>query len=220
MGFLLVLAIFVSGINAEADVILDRTAKIYELGKRDEAPLFLQKSHLVKNSAGEITQSKVVVSDLKGNPMIEETAELKGTRTVHQRVDHFQSEESYDVDTKDDTVQFKIYQFVKGKREKLETDKTMSFGKESFITGPGIGSFIIEHWNELFNGKKIHVRFGVPSAFFIAALVDPIYLTVDTKTKEIQMLKGRSPLFKKVGNDLKPLDIELVYDASPATTSP
>jgi hypothetical protein len=239
-SFLSVLSIFAYFVQSSfsGEMIPDRKAKIFELGKREGTPLFTQITHSEKMPDGSV-ESTVTITDAEGKLAMTEKSKVMGEKLVSQSDDQLQSQEAYDVDVKGNSATFKIYKLKDGKRGKAETEKTIDSGSDTFLTGPGIDGFLSTHWEELLKGKSVHVRFGVleradtvgfdfeksgkteaglteiifsPSSVFISALVKSIRLFVDPKTKHLMVLKGRSPLFKKVDSALKPLDVDLVYE--------
>ncbi|MCB0355792.1 MAG: hypothetical protein KDD40_02235 [Bdellovibrionales bacterium] len=109
---------------------------------------------------------------------------------------------------------------------------------DNFIVGLSTNKFILKNWDALLDGKTLNVRFGVdyrrdtvgfnlfrtketsldimtikmkPSSFIISALVDPVYMDYDVKTKKLIAFRGRVRPKQNVNGKWKDLDGETVY---------
>jgi hypothetical protein len=165
-----------------------------------------------------------------------EKSTIKNLLVQSQEIEHFQTQKAYSLSREADEIQFKTYS-LKASAKELESQSSKIKTNSEFITGPVTVPFIQDHWDELKKGKSLQVEFGVfelerkvgfvlkkhsldektlvvklkPSNFFIAMLVDPLFMEFDTTTKRITKFRGRTPLKKKVGSQWKPFDAEIVY---------
>lgn len=218
---------------------VDRSAKVYELGKTNSSPLFFQKMHLEKNSDGFYVRS-TVITDAQGKVALTETGTYQGTRLISQRVDQLQIGEAYEAEVKDQKVFFKTYKTTKAGLI-LDSTDSEKIG-DNFISGPLLEPYLQKEWQSLEAGKTVSVRFGVlergdtvgfkfrisdhgqlngretvtilmkPTSIFVSAVVRTIEMVFDASQKNILRFKGRTPLFKKVGEDWEPFEAEVVAD--------
>jgi hypothetical protein len=218
----------------------DRIGKLYEIGKTDKDPLFIQKTHVEEPTPGhQIFSSSIVDSD--GKLVMTEKAVVDPTGVISQQIDQLQIEESYELERKDDLIIFRTFSTKGGARTKTEesTEKV----KDNFITGPMFQRFLMKHATELSAGKSIDVAFGVfelgksvgftfskkglktqdgasilsikmaLSSFFLSMFVDSIYMDVDVKDFTLIHYKGRTPVRRKVDGKWKAFDSEIVYSS-------
>ena len=239
---ILILSLGLAVVSSQANATgYDRTAKLYAIGKTNEAPLFTQKTHFEEKDGVMFSETNIV--DPKGNLVVNETASYKGSVLILQKLDQFQTKRHFEIEVKNERVNFKQGTLPYKLGDKVIEDSVGYF--DNFITGPTSEAFIGQHWDEILAGKIVVFRFGVmeikdtvkfqfkmigkqklgdqdviaitmkPGSMFISMLVDPITIYMDPKDKRYLKFVGRTPLKFTLKNDLKSLDAELVYDPDP-----
>ena len=219
--------------NASAE---ERTAKLYELGKTEGAPLYIQKIRVDDLDGG--GQKRISsITDGAGQLLMDEVCDHEGSRLQFQRVRNFQGDKIYEIAIKDGRISFKTF---KGKEETGKPASEAS-GKVDgpVLTGAVTEAFVRERWADLAEGKRVEVSFAVmelertigvyleakrletgpgdlvvtlrPSNFFVSMLVDPIEMTFSGKEKRLVRYRGRTPL-KSEGSKSKLMDAEIIYE--------
>lgn len=214
-----------------------RIAKIYQIGKTDSEPEFIQKTNY--KNVGDQVEANTVITDKKGTVVLTEVALYKGTKLVSQVIEQFQTQEHYEVNVKEDKIYFrerKINEPADQLKESIEkyTDQ--------FCIGPVMEEHLLKNWDLILANKTITVSFGVPerrqtvsfdfklkeqtkvngrdvaritmkaSSFIIRMAVDTITLDLDLKTKRYFHYVGRTPLQFTKNNKLEPFDAEIFYE--------
>ena len=217
----------------------DRTGKIYEIGKTDVAPLFIQKTH--KEPMGPLPNSVIehrsTIADSAGKEVMREEANYKDTALIYNHVMQLQSNESYQVDNRDGRLYFKTFTIQSDGSEKLVKEADQSLPPD-FVMGPISEVLLQSKWDDLMAGKTVTAHFGVlemqdtvrfdfsklsydgktlvvkmkPTSFFISLVVKPIELQFDGATKKITRYIGRTPLKRMVKGKLEPFDAEIIYE--------
>jgi steroid 5-alpha reductase family enzyme len=213
----------------------DFIAKIYAVGKTNEAPVFVQKTHSEFEPDG-TTHTHTDITDAEAKVVLSEDAVTKGEDLITQSVDKFQSGEHYDTFIKNEHVIFR--EKDKGSDKVKESSEGLL---DNFTSGPTAEAFLKKHWDEILKGKTVSARFAVnevretigfdfkmkgrkkigdvdavwitmsPSSVFISLVASDFDLFLDPK--EIRYVKfiGRTPLKTKVDGKLKPFDGEILY---------
>lgn len=215
-----------------------RISKIYELGKLQDAPLFVQTTEIQTQGPGSFL-SKAKIENSDGKVIMTEKVVVRDEALVSQYVEQLQIDEAWELNVQDQKAVFKTYKLTKsGREEKSQKDQKV----ESFINGPLVEAFIQKHWNELNAGKTVSTAFSVlelertvdfkfektkeakragqrvlivkmkPANFFVSILVDPLILEFDLESKKMVYFKGRTPLKVQKSGQWKPLDAEILYD--------
>ena len=230
--FLLPATLTLTSAPAKAD---DRLGKIYEIGKTDQPPLFIQKTH--KEPINGMIEHHSSIADADGKEVMREEANYKDTTLLYNHVMQLQTKESFQVENKDGRLYFKTFEIQADGSEKVKKESDQRL-PESFIMGPISEVVIISKWDELVDGKTVTAHFGVlemqdtvrfdftkisfdgktlvvkmkPTSFFISLLVKPIELRFDAATKKIIRYIGRTPLKRMIKGKLEPFDGEIIYE--------
>jgi steroid 5-alpha reductase family enzyme len=225
--------------KASADGRPDRVAKIYAIGKTNEAPLYTQITHYEDRENG-VTFQETKIIDSSGKLVVNETATYKGQMLILQKMDQYQTQKHMEAEIKNDRVIFRSADMPYKEGDRMHEDSVGYF--DDFITGPTSEAFIGARWSDLIAGKVLHCRFGVleikdtlafefkmtgkakldekdtvvismyPSNVILKMMVDPITIYLDATTKKYLKFVGRTPLKYYVKGDQLSLDGELIYD--------
>lgn len=234
-------ALFVSILIFPAFAFADnqiRISKIYELGKMNQEPLFVQTTEIRKQDS-ENFSSTAKIEDSRGQAVMTESVIVQNGSLVSQSVEQLQTKESWDLTVRDNKAYFNTYKLTAEGRQQVGSGKTEEV--DAFINGPLIEKFISHNWENLISGKPVNTAFSVlelertigfrfekikeseratrkvlvvkmkPQNFFVSVLVDPIILEFDISTKQLVYFKGRTPLKVLKAGDWKPLDAEILY---------
>ncbi len=214
-----------------------RVSKIYEIGKLQEPPLFVQTTEIQSEDLGTFTSS-AKIEDRDGKVVMTEKVAVRGATLISQFVEQLQSMEAWELVVSENKMVFKTYKITKdGRRE----DGKKAEEVKSFVNGPLIEMFIAKHWDVLTEGKSVKTAFSVlelqqtvnftfqkvsdgyrlgkqvmiikmkPANLFISMLVDPIIIEFDSSTKKMVYFKGRTPLKVLKSGEWKPFDAEILY---------
>ncbi|QLY26420.1 hypothetical protein [Bdellovibrio sp. KM01] len=217
-----------------------RISKIYELGKMNQDPLFIQTTEIQQQDSESFT-SKAKIEDTKGQVVMTETVVVRNGALVSQSVQQLQSKEAWDLNVQGNKASFDTYKIADGGGKlKVGSGKTQEV--DTFINGPLIEHFISRNWEKLMAAEIVHTAFSVlelertvdfqfekikeserdkkkvlvlkmkPRNFFISVLVDPMILEFDVSTKQLVYFKGRTPLKVLKSGVLKPFDAEISYE--------
>ncbi len=184
---------------------------------------------------GDTAKQINTVKDLDGNVVgTEELVEKNGSfhSYGYQRVN---ADEGGKVVLEGDTLHFT---YTKGGKTKTSTEKL----PERFVVGAGLTSYLRDKWDEVLDGKEVHIKYGVvdrrdifrfklfkerietrngeevvivkmkPATFFVSLLVKPIIFTFSMDGSKVYEIEGRTFLFGKVGAKWKPLDAHTVFN--------
>lgn len=219
-----------------AQTVEERNAKYYEVGKTAEAPLFTQHISVETASTGERKWNSEIKDD-SGAIVISETALIKSDKVVTETITNAQRQETCELQVGSDSVTYRSYHFIDGKRGELIEEKKHD-KEDNFVTGPSVEFYLSQRWDQLSSGTGIDVQFGIfemlrsigfelkkegetdqllkvrmkPVNFFIRLLVDPIHLEFDKTTKRLVHYIGRTPLRRNRDGKLKPWDAEIIYE--------
>lgn len=216
-----------------------RVSKIYEIGKSSEDPLFTQITDLQGEGDSSFT-STAVIKDPQGQVIMTERVVVKQGVLLSQYVEQMQTGEAWDLQVKNNSASYKTFK-LEDQKKSLVNHKDYRLGKEDFINGPLVETFIEKYWNQIEKGETVKAQLSVlelqrgvvfafkktgegrrngksvlkvqmkPANIFISMLVDVIELEIDVFTKKLVYFKGRTPL-KRVGPGLKSLDAEIFYE--------
>lgn len=225
-----ILILFFLSFYANAEV---RKAFIYDLGKTNESPLFIQETTIETKAENERTW-KTIIKDIKGSLSMEEECLIQNDKIINQSIQHFQSNKKYTLTTSNDSVLF-TEKDLKNTSDKTKENKITR--ADFFVTGPNLETYIQKNWEALLKKEVLKVDFGVfeisdfvgfkfkmieekndkiivsmyPSQFFIQILTNSMELHFDKKSKKLVYFKGRTPLFENGKGNSKHLDAEIVY---------
>ena len=178
-------------------------------------------------------------SDLQGNVVaIESTDVIRDgdqLRIHIYKIVQKQTNSEGQVEVKDGKAYF---QFTKDGKTKKSSE---SVG-DDFVCGPTLLSYLHHRYDTIRNGGKVKARFVVldrletvgfeyfeektldyngkkarmikmkPSSFLVAAIVDPLHFIVPIDGGRVWEVDGRTQLKYKVGDKLKELDADTVYE--------
>lgn len=214
-----------------------RVAKIYEIGKTDQDPMFIQKTNYKK--VGDQVEANTVITDKKGVVVLTEVALYKGPKLVSQVVEQIQTQDHYEVDVKDEKVIFRERKINEAADKVKESSEKYT---DQFCIGPVIEEYLLANWEKVLEKKTLTADFGVPerrqsvsfdfklkeqtkvngrdvaritmkaSSFIIRMAVDTITLDLDLKTKRYFHYVGRTPLQFEKNGKLQPFDAEIFYE--------
>jgi len=213
----------------------EKIARLFEIGKTDQAPVFVQKTLVTENEKGEKNWDSKM-TDAQGNLVMTEKARINGLEIFHQYVEQLQIQESYELNYQDGKITFKTFKLSEGKDPKLVETQERRFS-EPFIMGPLTELFLMANWERLSGGKALRVDFGIfelskmisfqfqkieetkdllvvkmkPGNMFVSMLVDPMRIELDKATKRMVRYIGRTPVRTKVKGEWKPFDSEILY---------
>ncbi len=232
----LILALF-SPLLTKAQVPPNRVAKIYEVGKTNEAPIFIQKTNY--KAVGDQIEANTVITDSKGSTVLTEVALYKGTQLISHVVEQLQTKNHYEVEIKNDKI---IFRERKIDEPAAKLKESIEKYTDQFCIGPVIEEYLLKNWDAVLEKKTLTADFGVPelrktvsfdfklkentqvkgrdvarinmeaSSFIIRMAVDPITLELDLKTKRYVHYIGRTPLQIERKNKLEPFDAEIFYE--------
>jgi hypothetical protein len=208
-------------------------------GKTEGTPAFVERVHLERTPDGR-TEKLTTIEDAQGKIMVTEHASYQKDRLISQRIEQLQAQLVYEVTVANKKVTFRTFPLQDGHVGPLQTEKSEDVSPD-FITSPTTENFLKENWPLIMKGDTIHARFGVversetvgfkfwktgeseengkkfvtirmkPSSIFVAAVVDPIDIHIDTSTLRMTHYRGRTPLLRKVVGKWKPLDADILY---------
>jgi len=170
-----------------------------------------------------------------GRSAVEEQVFFDKNHRLHRyTTEQLQTQEKGFLEIRDQKI---FFSYTKNGKTKTNSEEL----ETPFVVGPTMVPYLKKHWAQLMAGDTIKVRFGVldrretvgfkyfkyenlrfqqkpavvikmkPSSFFIAALVDPLYLTFSPDGQKLLAIKGRTrPKIKKNGK-WKDLDAETLY---------
>lgn len=212
-----------------------RTALIYDIGKTEGPPRFVQETEITDTPSGErVWKSKI--KNAAGETVMTEMATMRGEKLTSQSVEQLQIGEAYELNLDNQSATFRTFKITNGSRGTAIETETREVG-ENFITGPITESYLQARWPVLMSGTPVRVDFGIfeiskaigfkftkvdetattvtvemrPSNFFISMLVDTIRIEFDKERKRMVHFKGRTPLREQVQGRWKPLDAEIIY---------
>lgn len=214
-----------------------RIAKIYAIGKTDQAPVFIQKTNYKK--INDQIEASTVIIDQNDVKVMTEVAVYKGVQLVSQIVEQLQTQEHYEIEIKNEKVYFRSRKTSEKPEQMKESSEKYT---SQFCVGPLIEEYILKNWDSLLDKKTLTADFGVPelsktvsfdfkmkektkfkdrdvvritmkpSNFVIRMLVDTITLDIDVKDKRYAYYIGRTPLRLEKGKKLEPFDAEIIYE--------
>ncbi len=226
MKFLLAISLLVLSTAAEA---APATASVFDKDSRQELLLFKWKRE--EPATGEIL---VTFLNLDTTVATMEEARADGIHVKSYDLDHRQLGEKGSLRVEGKKVHFSYTKA--GKTETATED-----WEESLVVGPTLIEYLKAHWAEILKGDTVSVRWAAldrketvgfkffkvnekthkgtevvvvkmkPSSFIIAAIVDPIYLTMRKSDGRLLNLVGRTIAKRKVGDGWKDLDVEIEY---------
>lgn len=232
-----VLMLLISGFAFAGDA---GSASLFDLKSQRTKELF--KLHIQVDGKAEITYTTATFTNLSGEVVAKEEAQIRGAQILSYRIQQSQTGESGNFVVKGDRISFEYE--VNGKRQ--YSDEKV---KGIVLSTANFSAFVRENWDSLVQGKSFQVRFAVwnrletvgfslqkvgevshgedkwvelkfkPSNFLISALVDPIYLWYSLSDRRLMLMKGRVTPKVKSGNDWRDLDAESVYTYDQKTVS-
>lgn len=160
---------------------------------------------------GDKVLDRAVYKNMDGEVQTEEKMESVKGELVRYDMDQKQLKQKAWIEVDDKNITFNLKKWRK-RNYPISTKR-----KSNFIMGLQIVDFVVKHWDEFKKGKEQEISLGVwhrqeairfdlsndkmengkmvikmnPSSMFIRAVVDPIYFTFDTKTKELVEYSGR-----------------------------
>lgn len=207
-------------------------AKIVDRANREK--LLYNYSHETKVE-GEKRIVKNIFTSPEGAEVVVEDVEFDGARLKSYRQQQKQVGADGKVEVQGDRL---VFTLAKGGSSSTASEAR----KDNFVVGPSLIPFLLERWEAVAAGKPIDVRFAVvdrketlgftlkkqkeidrggrrafvvrmkPTSFVIAALVDPLYFTLDAETGRLLELEGRVLPKKKVGEKWADLDAVTLYE--------
>lgn len=214
-----------------------RVAKIYEVGKTDQDPVFIQKTNY--KNVGDQIEANTVITDKKGTVVLTEVASYKGAQLMNQVVEQIQTGDHYEVQVKDEKIYFRERKINEAADKIKESSEKYT---DQFCIGPVIEEYLLKNWDQVSEKKTLTANFGVPerrqtvsfdfklkeqtkvngrdvaritmkaSSFIIRMAVDTITLDLDLKTKRYFHYVGRTPLQFEKNKKLEPFDAEIFYE--------
>lgn len=146
------------GESCFAGALVERKAKIYEIGKTAGSPLFYQTTHFEVDQAG-VTISDTHIVDAKGVKTIDEKAKFTGSKLISLKLESYQTNQVYEIEVKNDRVFFR-----EGTLPFRDGDKMRESSEgfwDDFSVGPTLEAFLALHFDELLQGKTVLSRLGV-----------------------------------------------------------
>ena len=225
-------AIFIGSVSFSLGVHGNYSAVAFEQGSNKQKEIY--RFQLESNVVDGKEQIKSTWKDLEGNPVIEQTVVLDGSKVVRDELIQKQTNQKGIVEVKEG----KIY-FTKESDGKSSTkDEKL---KDTFVVSASFQKFVKENWDTIVSGKDVEFRYGVwdrqetvgfeifkigedkvgdqpalvlkmkPSSFIISALVKPIIFKFAADGSHLLEMNGRVAPKKKDGSSFKDLDAEVVY---------
>ena len=232
----LVCNVFITTAYAE-----QRTLELFEIGKKSEKPVFMQKTQYEKEPGG-ITKSMSTMFDAQGNIVMTEQARFKDDQLIEQTVENKQLGENYQLKVENQHLSFQTTVKKPDGKTEVKTDSDDIKPDQVFLSGPTAEPFLRAHWDDLYSKDlSLHVRFGIlergetvgfkfsrhkiiqengkeimvvrmrPTSPFLALLVDPSDLYFDVATQRLVHYRGRTPLVWNKNGKQKPFDSEIEY---------
>jgi hypothetical protein len=232
----LALILLIAGFQVQAQ---ERASKIFEIGKTDSPPPFIQKTQ-IKNTADGSFTSDAYIEDESGKIVMTEKVVVDKGQLVSQYVEQLQSSEAWDLLVKDKVAHYRHFKLNDGQK-KLVDSEDFPIEESNFSNGPMIESFAANKWDALTAGDSVKFHLSIlelqksvtftlkktklsernghsvlvvqmkPANFLISMLVDPMQLEFDITSKKLVYFKGRTPLKKIEGGKMKPFDAEIFY---------
>lgn len=214
---------------------VDYRADLYAMGSKKGEKLFVleHQTQSLENGHSEVT---AVFSDLAGQVVFSEKAELSEGELVKTEVEQRQTGESGAIWVEKGRVYFR-HKSGNGK-EKLADEKLGS----SLVVPANFNAWVTKNWETLSKGEVLEFRYGVwdrqetvgfkffkiseseegsdkvisfkmkASSFIIAALVDPLIFRYAEKGRRLVSYEGRvSPKKGNPKSGFKDLDADVVY---------
>lgn len=213
------------------------TAKFYEMDTQPRKLLFVNKHVSSPTEKGFLFTN--TYSDPDGNVVAVETTDVirdgDQLRVHLYKISQKQTGSEGSVEVKDGKANF---QFTKDGKTKTASE---SVG-DDFVVGPTLLSYLHHRYDTIRKGGKVKARFVVldrletvgfeyfeekqldyhgkkarmikmkPSSFLVAAVVDPLHFIVPLDGTRVWEVDGRTQLKYKVGDSLKDLDADTVYE--------
>lgn len=238
VSFLSVCSAFTFFLSAPSSLAGDFTGVLYEKGSERKKPLF-RFDHKESTQPGNKLIYKNTFTDMGGKTVVTEEVIFEkapdGALKVQKYgIDHLQASEKGQVVVNGGKVEFEYTK--EGKTEKDDED-----WEPNFVVGPSIVDYLRKNWDKILKGDTVDTRYAAldrketvgfkffkveekkvgdrdavvvkmkPTSFVIAAIVDPLFFTLDKKTVNLLELTGRTLPRQLVDGKLKPLDVDAVY---------
>lgn len=209
----------------------DSTGTYFEPGSNRQRALFkVKRQQTVTNG---VTELKSSYTGVNGEEALTEEAKLESDKLVFFKMHQKQVNRIYTVERLGESYRMTTEHEGK-KEESIEKIEGVA------LVPPTIVPFIQSHWERIQNGETIPFRVIAverretvgfklfrdperssaettavvmkPTSIFIAALVKPIVLQLDIKTKKLRTMVGRTPLKQRENGKWKDVEAELVND--------
>lgn len=231
---------FILFLSATAGAVQETVvSRLFQLGKLDGKPLFIQTTKIEKTDPQSFT-SEAKIEDSKGAVMMTETVVVKDGVLVSQKVSQLQTSQAWDLKVTARKATYQTFKISASGSQQLTHEGSVDVGPD-FMNGPMIELFMAKSWPELTQGKSVKAQFSVlelekpvlfefkkekdglrdgqkvlvvkmkPANFFISMLVDSIFLEFRYEDKRLVYFKGRTPLKIPEENKMVPLDAEILY---------
>ncbi len=231
----IVLCSLIFASNAAA-LTVERTGKMFEVGKTQDLPLFVH-HEVIKTDLDGCKNLAATIKDQAGKIVMTEAARYCGLHMKSHRIEQLQISERYDFKIADSKAVMESTKVnADGSTELIDRRSTSE--DQAFILGPVSIPYLQKNLDDLINDKVVRVDFGIyeimkriefkfqknqidenyvaiqmrPSSFFFNLFVDPMDMKFDRKTKFLVWFKGRTAVKLNVNGKLKPFDSEIFYE--------
>lgn len=207
--------------------------KVYSLEDPKTPLFFFSRSY---TQEGENTLGIGEYKDSTQKLAVREETLLKGSTVITHSVQQGQLNEVGKIVIEKKKI---LFSYTREGKEKTSDE---SLGK-NLVVSASLVPFIQDHWKKLIKGDTIEIRYASidrsetigfdlfksdddravagnvvikmkPSSFFVAAIVNPLFLHFDPKTKNLTEIYGRTAPKLLVGKDWKDLDAHTIYEVT------
>jgi hypothetical protein len=169
-----------------------------------------------------------------GKVLVREDSILMGHKVLSHAVQQNQKNESGKVTVEGNKVSFSYTR--EGKEKKSEEDAS-----DNLVVSSSLVLFIQANWDKIIKGETVKIRYASldrretvgfdlfkvddertpkdaiavkmkPTSFIIAAIVNPLFLYLDSKTKYLKEIRGRTAPYTQEGTKWNELDAHTVYE--------
>lgn len=215
---------------------IERTGKMFEIGKTDGTPLFIHHEIIKTNPANEKILT-ATIKDSTGATVMTEEARYSHLKMISHRIEQLQISEVYELKITDSKAIMQSSK-ISADGSLKAIDRKEIPDNQYFILGPVSIPFLQNNFDELINEKTVKANFGIyeimkhiefkfikeridedfltirmkPSSLFFNLFVDPMDMKFDRRTKHLVWFKGRTAVRKTVNGKLKPFDSEILYE--------
>lgn len=214
-------------------------ARAYELHGRlyekdTDRKVLLYEWQRTEKVSGPMTEIRGIFSAPDKTVAVEERATVREGKLEKYSIQHNQLKQNAEVVVREGKLHFSLTR--DGKTQTSEED-----WEPNFVVAPTLVDYLGKNRDTLLQGGTVRVRYGVldrtetigfsfdkveekkvggidaivvkmrPSSLFLSALVSPIFLTLRKDTFRSMELVGRTLPKRRVGDDWKDLDCEIVY---------